>query len=413
MIDKAFVDRRLIMATVKTQAHCLLAGAVAAAVCAWPWAQSSLAADFVHHTALAATIGGLADWWGVTALFKRPMGINAPGTDVLRNNYERLTTGLADFVSNDLLTAENVMQAVADENFAKLLLAHFAQQQNVERLWQTVRPLAELALQSLNTRQAEQLLLQELPKYIASLRIPEILVDALQKAVANGSFNGLWQLAAQDAKQILHKAEFIALLEGLAQMAEEEYNKDSLLRNLFVSGQAAKLVPLFVQKLEKTLDALADPASELRRQLDNWLLARMEDYRHDIAFADWLNGKLSQLATAKALAFKELLQTQDVDILLQLLQNRLQLLTNSEVEQGKLDHALKELLLQVLTMQHDTVYDLVLQKLQSYDKDELIAKMELRVGDDLQNIRKSGTCIGGLLGAVLFVIATLAERLVS
>lgn len=401
------------MATVKTQAHCLLAGAAAAAVCAWPWAQSSLAADFVHHTALAATIGGLADWWGVTALFKRPMGINAPGTDVLRNNYERLTTGLADFVSNDLLTAENVMQAVADENFAKLLLAHFAQQQNVERLWQTVRPLAEHALQSLNTRQAEQLLLQELPKYIASLRIPEILVDALQKAVANGSFNGLWQLLAQDAKQILHKAEFTALLEGLAQMAEEEYNKDSLLRNLFVSGQAAKLVPLFVQELEKTLDALADPASELRRQLDNWLLARMEDYRHDIAFADWLNGKLSQMATAKALAFKELLQTQDVDILLQLLQNRLQLLANSEVEQGKLDHALKELLLQVLTMQHDTVYDLVLQKLQSYDKNDLIAKMELRVGDDLQNIRKSGTCIGGLLGAVLFVIATLAERLVS
>ena len=119
------------MATVKSQAHCLLAGAAAAAVCAWPWAQGSLAADFIHHTALAATIGGLADWWGVTALFKRPLGINAPGTDVLRNNYERLTTGLADFVSNDLLTAENVMQAVGRENFAKLLLAHFAQQQNV------------------------------------------------------------------------------------------------------------------------------------------------------------------------------------------------------------------------------------------------------------------------------------------
>lgn len=401
------------MATVKTQAHCLLAGAAAVAACAWPWAQSSLAADLVHHTALAATIGGLADWWGVTALFKCPMGINVPGTDVLRNNYERLTTGLADFVCNDLLTAENVMQAVADENFAKLLLAHFAQQQNVERLWQTVRPLAEHALQSLNTRQAEQLLLQELPKYIASLRIPEILVDALQKAVANGSFNGLWQLLAQDAKQILHKAEFTALLEGLAQMAEEEYNKDSLLRNLLVSGQAAKLVPLFVQELEKTLDALADPDSELRRQLDNWLLARMEDYRHDIAFADWLNGKLSQLATAKARAFKELLQTQDVDILLTLMQKRLQLLADSEAEQSRLDSALKALLLQVLTMQHDTVYDLVLTKLQSYDTDDLIAKMELRVGDDLQNIRKSGTCIGGLMGAVLFIIATLAERLVG
>ena len=129
--------------------------------------------------------------------------------------------------------------------------------------------MAQHALRSLNTRQVEQLLLSELPKYIASLRIPEILVDALQKAVANGSFNGIWQLLTQEAKQILHKPEFTALLEGLAQMAEEEYNKDSLLRNLFVSGQAAKLVPLFVQELEKALDALADPASELRRQLDN------------------------------------------------------------------------------------------------------------------------------------------------
>ena len=393
------------MATVKTQAHCLLAGAAAAAVCTWPWAQGSLAADFIHHTALAATIGGLADWWGVTALFKRPLGINAPGTDVLRNNYERLTTGLADFVSNDLLTAENVMRAVGRENFAKLLLEHFAQQQNVERLWQTVRPLAQHALRSLNTERAEQLLLSELPKYIASLRIPEIMADALQKAVANGSFNGIWQ--------ILHKPEFTALLEGLTQMAEEEYNKDSLLRNLFVSGQAAKLVPLFVQELEKALDALADPASELRRQLDNWLLARMEDYRHDIAFADWLNSKLSQLATAKALAFKELLQTQDVDILLTLLQKRLQLLADSETEQSRLDSALKELLLQALAMQHDTVYDLVLAKLHSYDRDVLIVKMEQRVGDDLQNIRKSGTCIGGLMGAVLFIIATMAERLVG
>ena len=393
------------MATVKTQAHCLLAGAAAAAVCAWPWAQGSLAADFIHHTALAATIGGLADWWSVTALFKRPLGINAPGTDVLRNNYERLTTGLADFVSNDLLTAENVMQAVGRENFAKL--------QNVERLWQTVRPLAQHALRSLNTRQVEQLLLSELPKYIASLRIPEILVDALQKAVANGSFNGIWQLLTQEAKQILHKPEFTALLEGLAQMAEEEYNKDSLLRNLFVSGQAAKLVPLFVQELEKALDALADPASELRRQLDNWLFARMEDYRHDIAFADWLNSKLSQLVTAKALAFKELLQTQDVDILLTLLQKRLQLLADSDTEQSRLDGALKELLLQALSMQHDTVYDLVLAKLHSYDRDVLIAKMEQRVGDDLQNIRKSGTCIGGLMGAVLFIIATMGERLVG
>lgn len=106
------------------------------------------------------------------------------------------------------------------------------------------------------------------------------------------------------------------------------------MRNLFVSGQAAKLVPLFVQELEK-LWTHWQILYELRRQFDGQAVGAHEDYRHDIAFADWLNSKLSQLATVKALAL-QLLQMQDVDILLTLLQKRLQLLADSETEQSRL-----------------------------------------------------------------------------
>ncbi len=401
------------MITVKTQANCLLAGVAAAATASYPWANASVAANFVHHVALAATVGGLADWWGVTALFKRPLGIGAPGTDVLRNNYERLTQALADFVSNDLLSADNVLSAVEQESFAALLLAHFERQENQERFWQAVRPLVEHALSSLNTQQVEELLQARLPKYIASLHLTEILVDALERALANGSFDGLWRLLTQEAKQLLHKAEFVALLDGLTQLAEEEYNKDSLLRELFVSGQTAQLTPVLLRGLEQALDALADSSSELRRQVDNWLLARLEERRHDIALADWVNTKATQLVTSKACDLQQTLLTQDVDVLRDLLQRRLVLLQASSTQQQELDVTLKGFLQQALELKHDAVRNLIMQKLADYDRDELIFRMEQRVGDDLQNIRKSGTIIGGLFGGLLFVLSAVLERLVG
>ncbi len=401
------------MITVKTQANCLLAGVAAAAAASYPWANASVAANFVHHVALAATVGGLADWWGVTALFKRPLGIGAPGTDVLRNNYERLTQALADFVSNDLLSADNVLSAVEQESFATLLLAHFERQENQERFWQAVRPLVEHALSSLNTQQVEELLQARLPKYIASLHLTEILVDALERALANGTFDGLWRLLTQEAKQLLHKAEFVTLLDGLTQLAEEEYNKDSLLRELFVSGQTAQLTPVLLRGLEQALDALADSSSELRRQVDNWLLARLEERRHDIALADWVNTKATQLVTSKACDLQQTLLTQDVDVLRDLLQRRLVLLQASSTQQQELDVTLKGFLRQALELKHDAVRNLIMQKLADYDRDELIFRMEQRVGDDLQNIRKSGTIIGGLFGGLLFVLSAVLERLVG
>ncbi len=399
--------------TVQTQATCLLVGAGITTVLSYPLAENSIAVNFIHHTALAATIGGLADWWGVTAIFHKPLGINAPGTDALRKNYGRLTKALADFVSYDLLSAENILQAVKEENFARLLVEYFSNQDNIERFWQTARPFAEHALASLNTEQAEALLRNELPKYIASLHVPDILLTSLQKAVANDSFTGLWQIIVQEGKLILQKQEFKALLIGLSRAAEKEYQQDSFLRSIFVNGEAEQLVPLFIKELEKILDELADAQSDLRRQIDNWLLTKLEEYRHNIAFTNWVNDKLAQFAVHEAVTLKNFLAKQDIAVLQSLLEEKIVQLAHSEIAQKKLDLVLKNFLKQALALKHETIYQLVEKKLLSYDRDELIGSMEIRVGDDLQNIRKCGTYIGGLLGGLLFIVELLAERLCS
>ena len=350
-------------ASVKTQANALLAGVGVVAAASYPWAQGSVLLDFVHHTALAATIGGLADWWGVTAIFAKPFNIAAPGTDMLRRRYDDLQEGLTDFVCTDLLSPQNVMLAVEKESFARLLTEHFSEPQNVEAARSVLQPLADEVLHKLNTQEAEQLLLAEVPRYLPSLHLSDILLDVAQRAIANNRLDAIWALLLNEGKRLLHCAEFTALLQGMAQRAEAHYTQDSILRDFFVSGEAEKLLPYFVEALEKVLDDLGDSSSELRRMLDNWLLAKLEELRHDIAFQNWINDKAAQLVLDNALALRAELRQQNSDWL--------------------------------------------------FKRDDVIGKLQAKVGDDLQNIRISGTVIGGLLGAVLFMVAAMAERLVG
>lgn len=399
--------------SVKMQAHMLLAGVGAVAAASYPLAQGSVLFNLVHHTALAATIGGLADWWGVTAIFAKPLGIAAPGTDMLRTRYAELQRGLVDFVCEDLLSAENVMQGVAQENFAQLFVGHFREQENLDAAWKVVQPLADEVLHKLNTQEAEQLLLTEVPRYLPSLHLADIVLNVAQRAVANGRLNGIWDILRQEGKRLLHCAEFTALLKNMAQRAETHYTQDSILRDFFVSGKAEEMVPYFVERLESVVDDLGDSGSALRRLIDNWLLAKLEELRHDIAFQNWLNDKAAQLLSQYALNLRAQLREQDAAWLRQLAQEKLAELAGSEEKLAQFDVALKKFVKKALDEKQDALRMLITERLAQFERDKVIELFRERVGDDLQNIRISGTLIGGLLGALLFILSTLAERLVA
>lgn len=399
--------------SVKMQAHTLLAGVGVVAAASYPWAQGSVLINLVHHTALAATIGGLADWWGVTAIFAKPCGVAAPGTDMLRKRYAELQQGLVDFVCQDLLSAQNVMQALAQENFAQLVVGYFREQKNMDAAWKVVQPLADEVLQKLNTHEAEQLLLTEVPRYLPSLHLSDILLNVAQRAVANNRLDGIFALVRQEGKKLLHCAEFTALLKNMAYSAEAHYTQDSILRDFFVSGKAEDLLPFFVQKLEGVLDDLCDSTSELRRMLDAWLLTKLEDLRRDITFQNWVNDKAAQFVTQYALGLHSQLREQDAAWLRQLAQEKLAELAGSAEKMAQFDAALKKFVEKALDEKQDVIRTLIMERLATFARDEVIGMLEARVGDDLQNIRISGTLIGGLLGALLFFVSTLAERLVG
>lgn len=399
--------------SVKTQANVLLASVGAVAAASYPWAQGSVLLNLVHHTALAATIGGLADWWGVTAIFARPLGVSAPGTDMLRRRYTDLQEGLTDFVCRDLLSPENVLQAVQQESFARLLAEHFSEQKHMDAAQTVLQPLADEVLHKLNTAEAEQLLLHEVSRYLPSLHLSDILLNVAQRAVANHRLEGIWQLLLDAGMRLLHCAEFTALLKNMAQRAETHYTQDSILRDFFVSGKAEELLPYFTESLEKLLVSLGDSESELRRTLDSWLLAKLEELRHNIAFQNWVNDKAAQLVLHQACVLQDELRSQDTAWLFTLARQKLIAMAQNEEMLAQADIALKNFLAQAMETKQEALRQVVSARLAAFSRDEVIARLQAKVGDDLQNIRISGTLIGALLGAVLFVIEYVAERLVG
>lgn len=401
-------------ASVKTRANALLAGVGATALASYPWSAGSTVVNLVHHAALAATIGGLADWWGVTAIFARPLGMAAPGTDMLREHYDELKAALVDFVCEDVISPANVMQALSEEKLAKVLAAHFNEREHVMEAWSVLQPLAEEVLHRLNTAGCEQLLVQEVPRYLPSLKLPDILLDVAQRAVANGQTNGIWRLLSEQGRRLLESAEFAGFLQDMARSADLHYTQSSFLRDLCVGGLLEDKVPeKFTQFLKEHLGELADAGSELRRTIDNWLLTKLEELRKDIAFRNWINDKAAQLVTQQALSLREELRQADAAWLLTLAEEKIAELAASEAKQAELDAALKRFLQSALENKQSGQRSLIERQLERFDRDEVIAMLHTRVGDDLQNIRISGTLIGAMLGAGLFILEQVAERLVG
>ena len=87
----------------------------------------------LHHGFLAATIGGLADWFAIKAIFGRPLVISHR-TDILRRNRARIMESLVSFSSSDLLSRDNIMQVVSEENIGALLVEYLEHRGGRERL---------------------------------------------------------------------------------------------------------------------------------------------------------------------------------------------------------------------------------------------------------------------------------------
>jgi uncharacterized membrane-anchored protein YjiN (DUF445 family) len=403
-------DRARALSRVKWAATLLLVGTAALFGVArwlehthWIW-------GYVAAFAAAATVGGLADWYAVVALFRRPLGLPIPHTAIIPRNHLRIADNLGSFIETNFLAREAVDRKLAEVDFAAQIaewlsdrtrsaaLARFvvgllpqtlaAMDQSGLRgfMGERVRgelqrlelaPLAANLLSALKESGRHQRLLNELLGALDKVLADQATLDALREKIRN-ELPALFNLYKADG-YLLRKivASTVSFIE------EAKVQPDHPLRlefDRFVAGFADRLrqSPDYARRLERAKQEL---------------LARPEVSGLADRAWDGVRAYLERDLASEDSAVRRHLETMLVDVGRQLAEDSA---IRAEINRGVV-----RLLGDFVQAQKSGVGRFIADQVKGWDIDMLIGRIELTVGRDLQYIRFNGALIGGLAGLVL------------
>jgi len=373
---------------------------------AYPWLQ------WVQAFAGAATVGAIADWFAVVALFHHPLGLPFPHTAIVPGNKDRIGASLGHFVEHNFLTVENVIRKLEPRNLAKAVAEWIADRSNSENLAERACALIPALLNALGDEDVRRF-------------VDRTIAPQLKKLdVANIAGNMLTVLTAQGRHQ--------AVLDRVLQALENWLiaNKDTITEKF---GAASKYTPGFldsyiVNKFAEGIIALLHEVArnsdhEIRRQFDrasNELIHKLKTsiaYREqgEVLKREFLEhleredyyrvvwNDIKQKLTADLAGDHSLIRAHVAEALAKLGSG----LRDDPNLQIRLNAWLLQAIEALLVQHRHQVSGLITDVVRGWDAREVAEKMELEIGKDLQYIRISGTLVGGTVGLLLHAITGL------
>lgn len=380
------------------------------------WGSDEGVWGYVRAFAEAGLIGGLADWFAVTALFRRPLGLPIPHTAVIANNQQRIADAVGRFVADNFLNPDLVAERLDGADAGRRIGEMLAD------------PVQARAIAGGLVRAAPDLVALVDDDAVARFWREQIGRQASGARVGPAMGSVLEALTAGDKHQILVDA---AVKEGFALL---ESNEDRLRQA--IHAQAGALLR-FTRMDKRVADAVvaatgellhevaADRDHPLRRRAtevaaefaralreDPPMQARVERIMADTLthpavaeFAEqgWAEAKTALLADSD--------RGEDSRVAKALSEGLISLgnaILNEDEARAAFNARLNPLLIHLAERHGPDVARLISETVAGWDTETIVAKIESGVGRDLQYIRLNGTLIGGLIGVVIHALVSLA-----
>jgi uncharacterized membrane-anchored protein YjiN (DUF445 family) len=369
---------------------------------------------FVRAAAEAGMIGGLADWFAVTALFRRPLGLPIPHTALIPTRKDALGESLGDFVGGNFLAEEVVRSRVRQAGVSARVGVWIAEEPNAQRVAAEIAVAVRGALEVLRDDDVQDLLERTVLRPLAEAPVGPPLGQLLGRVVEEGSHHGLGVDLAVDETRRWLVANRRTVVSVVAAQAPSWSPR--LLDDVVASRVHAELLR-FVEEVA------GDPDHSFRRAVDRFLGQVALDLQHDhrtMQRADELKDRLLErddvrAATGRvwASARRVLLEavsdpTSDLRRrAVRGLQGLGRRLVDDDELRRKVDGWLEEAVVHLATNYRDELTAVISDTVRRWDVDETTRKIELQVGRDLQFIRVNGTLVGALVGMVIHGVSLL------
>ncbi|MEH2540983.1 DUF445 domain-containing protein [Bradyrhizobium sp. AZCC 1699] len=376
---------------------------------------------FIAAFAEAATIGGLADWYAVVALFKRPLGLPIPHTAIIQSNQHRIADKLGEFIEKHFLEAAPVEAKLRQIDFGAFIAADWLRdRKRSEDLARFALRLLPEAVAATETSGLMTFVSRRITAQLMSIDLAPLAAGTLRAFVKEGRHSGLLDDILRAVHQTMTQAETMAMIREKIR-AElptllKLYRADKFLVNKIVASATA-----FFEEVRN------DPAHPFRGEFDRMVMTFVDRLGTDPSYAERIQGLKRDLLArpevtglarhiwANARSFFERSASGETQVLEQYLVRMFvkagEALAGDAELRTEINQGLVAVLRTVIAEQKSGVSTFISDQVKSWDMGQLISLIEINIGRDLQYIRFNGSLIGGLAGLALYTLEYLLRLL--
>lgn len=390
--------------------------------------RGSFAAGLLAFTAEAALIGGIADWFAVTALFKKPLGFSWH-TAIIPNNRDQIVEKVSELVSNELLSVEAVSSKLDSfsliDTIADGFLGSIDKALLENRFQDMIGSKADKLDSSKLARTIDNFIKEGLKKEDISNEIRSLLIKAFEEGKHKAWLSRLVEKAIEIAKKDSTRERIYKLIKE-----QERYNESNtgagsffvkMLLNMSRNSKHSNLfsiAELLQRELVEVLEELSNPSHPVFVKLAENSASLLEHLDEDQTLLDllqtWKNGILERLGLLEAL--QQLLasavdsESRRQEAAQWLADNidhyRIRLKTDENIKKST-EEMLKIMLQKVIISEHHLIGEIAKETLGAFSNEKLIEFVNDKVGDDLQWIRINGSIVGAVAGIIIYLFTHL------
>lgn len=367
----------------------------------------------LQSAAKAGFVGGVADWFAVTALFRHPLGIPIPHTAIIPNQRARMGQALGRFVANHVITDREVSVLLARLDIPAILHRFLADPNAARPAAAALAGLLPRLLKTVEDGRARRVMTRIMPRILGGTSASKVLARALHNLVDGGRHQEVFGFILAQMKATLASRED-AIRRAIAERVREQGGR---LVGWAVGASVARRV---LSLINAELDKMSPDGSELRDAFDAWV-------RHEIRRMETEPERAAEIALAiRRVVAHDTVQAWLWDIWARMrvaleadiaspngrtaahiesaLSNLGSVLEADPGARARLQAAAEGIVRSLLPSAQLRIAEFIGQVVGNWDTATITDRLELRVGKDLQYIRMNGTIVGFLIGGLLFAV---------
>ena len=377
------------------------------------WLPPGFATSTLQAAAKAGFVGGIADWFAVTALFRHPLGLPIPHTAIIPRQKARLGRALGRFVGTHVFTEAEVARTLEKLDLAGIIARTLSDPATARPAAEALAATLPKLLGSVEDGRARRVLTRILPRMIGGPEAGRLIGRALRQLVEGGRHQEVFGYVLTQVKALL-----IAREEAIRAAIQDRVREQG--GRLVGWALGATVATRMLGVINAELEKMEADQSELRAAFDEWVrreIARIEDdparaaeigaalrrvVAHETVRA-WFWDVWSRMRLAfEADAAKPTGRT--VAFLEEAVANLGTLLATDPGAQARLQATLHGLIGGLIPAGQVKIADFVADVVAGWDSRTITERLELRIGPDLQYVRINGTLVGFVVGGLAYAV---------